>query len=1083
MPNCVWRVVVAAAALAVAPRIAATQGATTVAGKVVRADQQPVANVQVFVRQLGVGGTTQSDGSYSFTVPAAQARGQTVTLTARGIGYRETSASIVLGPGRVTQDFTVAAAPVQLSQIVVTGAGTQAAAATLPNRIDRVETQDIVKANEPNLAEALAAKAPNLQVTSQSGDPGSSVSVMIRGITTLTGDGQPLWVVDGIPLDNSTNTIDANNAGVVSPNRISDVNPNDVESIEILKGAAAAAIYGSRAGQGVILVTTKSGHAGATRYSLRSGYSWDDVTQGYPMQRIYGQGSGGVAQVCTTPDCVGARFSWGARLPAGTPTYEHFKEIFRTGHLADNNISISGGDERRTFYLSGGQSDHHGFVIGPNNEYKRTTARLKASQELTNQLRVAGNFSYVDTRGRFIQRGNNVSGLMLGSLRTPPEFNNANYLDPKSGLHRSYRFPNPTLASLTRTRGFDNPFFVANEEAATSNLGRAFGNVDVVYDPAEWLTVKYTAGADYAGDDRLEIFPFTSSSFPTGQVVKANFVNYVLDHNLLAILRRQFSTNLGTELTVGQNLNSSNLRQNFNTGYNLIAPQPFHLTNTINVVPNDYESLIHRESYFAQLRVDFYDQLSLTVAGRNDGSSTFAQNDRRHFYPKYGAAWQVNKAFNPFGDALDFAKLRVAYGETGKEPDVYSTLDKYSIGQFFEYGGQFLRTALNGRGGLVSPFTPGQSKLRPETTRETEYGIDFALFGGLADFSFSGYNKQSINVIFSVPVPSSSGYTSQVQNGGTIANTGVEAQLNLHPLRNNTFSWDLGLLYSQNNNLVKSLTGTQEVVVGSGNFGQSVAKPGYPVGAIEGPDFARCRYGETNMVNGFDINALCRKTNAPNGALFIDDGSVSGDPTGKGFPLVDETLRILGTYEPRWQGAVRNVFTFGKRFEISSLVDIKYGGRAWDGTRGALNVYGTHRDTEIRDQKRVFGPAKGGTPGYWEPVVAGPGVGTVVTIDQDWFQGDGGAFSDQISAFVEDAGYVKLREVSLAYTLDQPFMKSWGLSSIQLRLAGRNLKTWTDYKGIDPESNLAGASGFIQGFDWFNNPQTRSIVLSVGLNR
>ncbi|GAC1651150.1 MAG: SusC/RagA family TonB-linked outer membrane protein [Gemmatimonadaceae bacterium] len=1083
MPKFVWRAAAGLALLAAAPFVASAQTATTVAGKVARADQQPVANVQVFIRQLGLGTTTQNDGSYSFTVPAAQALGQTVTLTARGIGYREVSVPIVLGPGRITQDFTVVAAPVQLSQIVVTGAGTQAMAATLPNRIDRVETQDIVKSNEPNLAEALAGKAPNLQVTSQSGDPGSSVSVMIRGIKTLTGDGQPLWVVDGVPIDNSTNTIDANNAGVVAPNRISDINPNDVESVEILKGAAAAAIYGSRAGQGVILVTTKSGHAGATRYSLRSAYSWDDVTQGYPLQRIYGQGDGGKVTACTTPDCIGGRFSWGPRLAAGTPTYDHFKDVFKTGHLADDNLSISGGDERRTIYLSAGQSDHRGFVIGPNNEYKRTTARLKATQELTSQLRVGGNISYVDTRGGFVQRGNNVSGLMLGSLRTPPEFNNANYIDPKSGLHRSYRFPNPSLASLTRTRGFDNPYFVAYEERATSNLGRAFGNVDVIYDPSEWLTVKYTAGADYAGDERLEVFPLTSSSFPTGQVVKANFVNYILDHNLLATARHQFGTNFGTELTVGQNLNSSNFRQNFNTGFNLIAPQPFHLTNTINVVPNDYESLIHRESYFAQFKTDFYDQLHVTVAGRNDGSSTFAQNDRRHFYQKYGAAWELSKAFNPFGSALDFAKVRIAYGETGKEPDVYSTLDKYTIGQFFEYGGQFLRTALNGRGGIVSPSVPGQSRLKPETTRETEYGIDFALFNGFADISVSGYNARSTSVIFSVPVPSSSGYTSQVQNGGTIANQGVETQINFHPVRNAGFGWDLGLVYSQNNNLVKSLTGTQEVIVGSGNFGQSVAKPGYPVGAIEGADFARCRYGETNLVNGIDINALCKKTNAPNGALYIDDGSVAGDPSGLGFPLVDETLRILGTYEPRWQGAVRNVFTFGKRIEISSLVDIKYGGRAWDGTRGALNVYGTHRDTEIRDQKRVFGPSKGGVPGYWEPVVAGPGAGTPVTIDQDWFQGDGGAFSDQISAFVEDAGFVKLREVSVAVTLDQPFVKNWGLSSVQLRIAGRNLKTWTGYKGIDPESNLAGASGFIQGFDWFNNPQTRSIVLSVGLNR
>ena len=235
------------------------------------------------------------------------------------------------------------------------------------------------------------------------------------------------------------------------------------------------------------------------------------------------------------------------------------------------------------------------------------------------------------------------------------------------------------------------------------------------------------------------------------------------------------------------------------------------------------------------------------------------------------------------------------------------------------------------------------------------------------------------------------------------------------------------------------------------------------------------------LFRSVDVNAACKKTNAPEGALYIDDGTIGT----KGFPTIDYTPRVVGSYQPDWQGGIRNTLTLFRNLTLSGLVDIRRGGQAWDGTRGALYAYGTHRDTQIRGDKRVFGPSAGGTAGYYTSgPVAGPGVGTVVTIDQDWFQGDGGAFGDQGAQFMEDASYVKLREVAIAYTLTQPFVRDrLGLTSINVRVAGRNLHTWTNYQGIDPESNLAGPAGYIQGFDWFNNPQTRSMVLSVGLNR
>ncbi|MDQ6828641.1 MAG: TonB-dependent receptor plug domain-containing protein, partial [Gemmatimonadota bacterium] len=406
----------------------------------------PLGSATVLIESMRLGAQTNDAGVYRFVVPSARATGQVVALSTRLIGYRPKSVPITLRPGTITNDFVLGTAQLILQQVVITGAGTITTSEKLGNKIDQVQGTDIANSHESNVVEALAGKAPNIIVTSQSGDPGASSSLMIRGIKSFSGDGQPLFVVDGVPLDNSTINVDANNAGVVAPNRMSDINPEDIESINILKGAAAAAIYGARAAQGVVIITTKSGKPGLTRYSLRSAYSFDDVNKRYPLQTKFGQGSGGAAGICFGIDqtCTSGKFSFGPELtptaykaglqnsscnavcaearfaqlfPTGViPTYDHFGEMFEQGHEFNSTLSVSGGDDRRTFYLSAGRDAHNGFVVGDNDNYNRSTVRLKATQKLTDRFQVGGNFSYVDTRGAFIQRGNNVSGIMLGSL-------------------------------------------------------------------------------------------------------------------------------------------------------------------------------------------------------------------------------------------------------------------------------------------------------------------------------------------------------------------------------------------------------------------------------------------------------------------------------------------------------------------------------------------------------------------------------------------------------------------------------------------------------------------------------------------
>ena len=1085
------KLLVSLAVAALAPAIVEAQQTATISGRVIGEGGVPVNGAQVFLQGMSLGAQTNENGEYSFTVPAARTNGETVRLTARLLGFTAASTSVVLTPGSITRNFTLAANPLRLDEIVVTGAGTTTQANKLGNVRNNVDSTLIRRSNETNLVNALAGKAPNVEVSSQSGEAGASSYIRIRGSKTINGTGQPLFVVDGTPIDNSTIATGPATESTAAANRASDINPNDIESVEILKGAAAAAIYGARAGQGVVLITTKGGKPGPTRYSLRSTMTADKVNTDYPLQTTYGQGSAGRAPTCrlggvlvpiTTAGCRLTSASYGAKLPAGTPVNNHFAEMFRTGSTVDNTLTISGGNDRTLFYLSGSRVDQKGIIIGPNNYYDRTTFRLKGSHRLTDRFSVGGNVAYVDDRGAFIQKGSNLSGLLLGALRTPPEFNNAAYLDATYGLHRSYRYPTPTVLSESDPvgRGYDNPFFVVNRFTNTSQVGRTFGNANIDFQALDWLTFKYTLGGDYYADERLEGLPLTASNFNggIGGVKRADFVNLLLDHNLLAIAQRDFSPSFAGSLTLGQNLGSRNFKQLYAEGAGLIAPQPFQLDNTVaaNLQTDEFESLIHTQSYFAQATADLWNQLFLTAAIRNDGSSTFGQSKPRHWFPKASLAWNFTEKLK-VGDIIPNGKIRFAYGEAGQEPTVYSTLSGLTTGAFVEgYVDDGLSTTQAGIGGLITSATRAQPNLGPERSKEFEGGFDLALFRNFADVSFTAYRSKTEDVILFTPAAPSTGYLQQAKNAGRITNTGIEVTLNMRPITRASFGWDIGLQYAKNNNKVTDLFGFDAVDLNTGGYftgAAGAAVKGSRVGVLRGQDFARCGRG-VKLDDGTDIDALCG-ANAQKGALFIGTD---------GFPVVDPQIRVIADGNPKWTGSVRSSVTLARKLVFSGLLDIKRGGENWNGTKGALYNFGAHKDTEIRDVVRTFGtdfmPARPGKSG----AVAGPGVGTPVTIDQSWYQGDGSGFGAVSAQFIEDAGYAKLREVSVSYTIGgEGTSRPFGFSSIDLRLAGRNLRTWTNYTGVDPETNLGGAEVAIRGIDYFNNPQTKSFVFSIGVNR
>lgn len=1051
--------------------VSAQQGAT-ITGRVTNESGAPVAFASVVLQAMGLGGTTREDGNYSFNVPAARATGQRVTLTVRAIGYQLGSRQITLSPGSMTENFSLTVNPLRLGEVVVTGAGTQSSIERLGSVVSTVKSEEIAKSNEVNTVQALAAKAPGVVVTSSSGEAGASSYISIRGQKSIEGTSQPIFVVDGVPVDNSTIVTTFFEAGTTATNRMSDLNPADIESVEILKGAAAAAIYGTRAGAGVVLITTKRGRAGEPRWSVRSTYSRDELNRDYPLQTKFGHGSGGAPAVCGGPGCRLTGSSFGPEFT--TPVYNHFNEMFETGGTFDNTLSLSGGTDRSTFYLSLGRVEQDGFIIAANDKYARTTALAKANLALNEKLRIGATVNYADTHGSFIQKGSNLSGLLLGALRTPPNVNNLPYIDPITGLHRSYRYPQPTATSQSLTRNYDNPFFIVNEMKNTSDVGRAYGNVNLDYAPMPWLTLKYTLGADYGSDARIEGLPPSNSTDPTGQIDRANYTIFQVDHNLIAQATKEFNGWVNTALTAGQNLNSRKYEQLQVRGRGFISPDLFQLANTIssNLLPLDYESLVHAESYFLEGKLDFWNQLYFTGGVRNDASSTFGESVRRNSFPKVSGAWEFTKylGINTGTGLLSYGKVRAAYGETGREPAPYQVFSGYTVGVFGDGWTTGLNVAQGGNAGIFLSASKGQNALKPERNKELEAGFDLAFLDSKIDIGVTYYNAKSTDVILSLPVPPSTGYFSQVQNAAEITNNGWELALNVRPINTSNLSWTVGAQWARNRNLVTDLRGADQFYL-PGGF-QSGIKEGYPHGIFLGFDVARCRYrSETNVVGGVDINAYCRANNAPEGAIYIDDGTIDT----RGYPTYDETEQVLGDANPDWTGSLNTSVSLWGKLQLSALLDMRTGGQIWNGTKGALYNFGAHKDTEIRGQMKTFGTD------FYTGAVTGPGAGTAVLIDQSWFAGVGSGFVTN-GLFIEKGGFTKLRELSVAYTIDAPWVRRSGFSTVDLRLSGRNLWLKTDYDGIDPEANLGGAVS-ARGNEYFNNPQSRSFVISFGLNR
>lgn len=1062
---------------------------TIVTGSVTSDDGVALPSATVRIPSLDLAAIVGNSGRYQLEVPASRVDGQTVALTASALGYRAVTVNVALTGGSITQDFQLPLDPIGLSEIVATGQGRTRARQELGTTINTVDATDIADSQEENVVAALAGKAPNVWVEQTSGEPGAGAYLTIRGFKTLKGSNQPLFVVDGSIIDNSTAEVDDptdfqndRTAGVTSQNRAADIDPDDIQSIEILKGPAASAIYGAKAANGVVIITTKSGQAGTTQATLKSSYSFDDVNAYNDLQREFGQGfENPPGSGNTEPDIV----TWGAALEPGTRTFDHAGELFKTGHRWDSNLTLAGGSDQTTYFLSGGYVDHDGFIRG-NSANDKVSVRLKGSHGFLDNLTLTGNVAYTNQALDLIQKGSNTSGLLLGALRTPPEFNNclpnANpcWTDPETGLHRSYRNPNPT--SVDESRGYDNPFFVANEILNTSDVDRTFGNVRIDWEPLPWLSISETLGADFWEDKQTNLFPKGSSEVVAGRLIRGSYQNFTIDNTLMVTATHDFSDILGGSLSVGQNVGQSEYERYLTQGDNLILGGS-DLDATVVRVPDEYRARTRTEGYFAEANADLWDQLYLTAGVRYDGFSTFGADKQRYWFPNANVAWEFSQlpAFQDLG-WLDYGKLRGAWGRAGEEPPVFSNLTTFQTATFTDgwisSGGFGLESIYRGREGIVTEFTLGNEAIEPEITDEFEAGLDLAFLDSRLAFGFTYYNQQTKDAIVQLPLPPTSGFDSRFANGAEFSNEGFEITMDATPVRSRAFAWELNAQWGTNDNVVEDLLGA-EVVELDGFQGSAIAA----AKDICGPTADQpCSFG---VITGVDYIRFGRDLSADTDCNVATpdaniDEAFPGATAGSyfigcdGFPLLDSRIRVLGDPNPSWQGSVRNTFTVFENLRLSALVDVVQDKDMWNGTRGALYFFGTHAGTA---------PMHGaGMPFTFAG--SGPGAGEEVILDSNWtLAGIGSGFTGGDNLFVEDASFVKLRDVSARYTFDQPFLlRSIGFGRAEISVSGRNLVTWTDYTGLDPESNLTEQSSG-RGLEYFNNPNVRSWIVGVSLVR
>ncbi len=1047
----------------------------------------PLPGVSVLIKGTTTGTDTDFNGKFSIKVKSGD------VLRFSYVGYKPVERKVGLSN---TINVTLVEDENVLDEIVLTALGTEKKKDEDLSSTTVVKVAQLKKAGEAGVLQALSGKTSGVNITRNSGDPGAGAYIQIRGQNTILGNSSPLIVIDGAIISNSS--IGGGTAGVVQQSRLNDINQEDIESISILKGASAAAVWGTGAANGVIVIKTKRGSKGGKKWKFeyKAGIYADEINREWSKQDVFGQGWRGVAHL-TGSGLSNTGFSYGDKISSrsggpdtidttgayfeadnGTRYYpitqknsqDVFNQInrdavFKTGVTVENNFSLSYSGENSRTFASFSNWDQDGIYRGAS-DYRRTSVRLNNDTDFSDKLTLKLSTTYVNIGSNRVQTGSNLNGLYLGYLRTSPDFDIRDYKGthfdangiPTPNSHRGYRqflgskrTFNPTSGTFSyNSPAYNNPLWTTNEQKNINDVNRFIIAPELNYKINDNLLLVGRYSYDYYQDNRLNYEPAGSAGDGTnGQYQEDRITESNQNINVFITGNYGLTDDLKMDFNAGVQFFENAYRRLSAEETNFTNPdEPFlNVGNAIsaNSNPSDYIEKTRKSGAFAVLNFDYKNEFLVELTARGEYVSTLP-GAGLIFYPSASAGWNFTKYLED--SAISFGKLRVSYGEVGIEADAYRTATVISTGGIGSGWGDGYNGALYGNP-LTLSATRGNPDLKEERVKEFEIGFDTRFLDDKLSLSATYYSRKTEDGLLQLPLPSSTGFAQSLVNAATITNKGIEADLSARIINKEDLQWSMNLNVTSNRPLVTDMAGSAYFGLNGFTSNSSGVAEGQPFAVLRGTAYARDNNGD------YVLNA-------------------------NGFPTAAPTESFLGNPNPDWRGGLGTSLSY-KNFTLSALLETSQGNDVWNGTRGVLYFFGIHPDTAVETVASQDLRTAGGSiipqgttfRGIERDFGGGP-----VAVNQDWWTGNGGGFGDVGEPFYEDASWTRLREVSLSYSFPSEITQKLKVSNIDLTLTGRNLFLWTKIDGFDPDNNLTGASKG-RGLEYFSNPGTRTYLATL----
>lgn len=1028
-----------------------------------KADAQRVPGAVVTVKGSSKGTQTDADGKYSISAKAND------TLHFSYIGY--TGVDIAVNDTRVI-NVALESSESRLQEVVVTALGISREKRSLGYAVQELKSRDITEARETNLVNALSGKIAGVNITNSQGNLGSS-RIVIRGETSIAGNNQPLFVLDGIPIDNSQLGVGIATARDF-PNAISDLNPDDIESISVLKGPNAAALYGSRAANGVLVLKTKTGRgAKGLGITVNSSATMQTLLTLPKYQNAYGQGSGGQFDYVDGKGGGindGVDESWGPALDGrlirqffsnGQPAPwvahpDNVRDFYETGYTLNNGLSVAGTNDKLDYRFSYNNAKQTGLL--PNTGITRNTFTFNSTYRIAPKLTLSTYGSYIrgnadNLPGVDGKRANSVTLQFIWFGRQVDTRLLRNYKDASGNdynWNHSY---------------YSNPYWIQYENTVAQNRNRFFGNARLSYQVLDWLTANLRVGTDHYNDRRRYKVAYGSNGTPYGSYTEDAYAVTETNSEFTLNANKKLSSDFNLDVLAGGNVRTNQLENNYQQAPRLAVKDVYTLNNSRDpVISTNYFSKLRVYSLFSSAQLGFRDYAFLNLTARNDWSSTLPKGNNSYFYPSVNASLVLSEALHIQSNVLSLLKIRGGWAQVGKDTDPYQLINTYPFNQPFDNNPLLT---------VSDKFL--KDDLKPEITTATEVGAEIGLFKDRARLDVTYYNSNSSNQILLADVSPTTGYLKKLLNAGKINNHGIEVTLGLTPVSTASgFRWDVNVNYSRNVSKVVELDKDgflNDYVLGSSGNIQVLASKGQRYGALFGKAFLRNDQGQ------IVVNA---------------DGS----------PAIDPNKKILGYYTPKWIGSINNVLSY-KGISISFLIDTKQGGSIWSGTNytgiytGVLAESLPGRDAEHGGLPYYYpGNDKKATPVQLADHNTGAPGGATVYHDGMIFNGttaDGkqnttilpaqsyykAVYNSSLNeSSVYDASFIKLREVRIGYTFPHEWLRGLRFQDLNITLTGRNL--WIIDKkvpNIDPETAFNTGNG--QGLETLQIPTARSFGINL----